>query len=199
MLTRKKIALTILAAAAGAIFILSQSAWSDPKGNSVKLEGTWVAKLPGTPCQWNYVITPTESSGRSASLWGTFTIPIPGALVGLPAQYQTDDLSVFSGEIILTGRNEARGTATWWGLQKTVPGDPGYPFKQVVYIGVGSFTVSFPAPGKSLVTHQMKFYAPTADADGDGLPDPGQQPVFVAPEITSTDTCTSLTTSGSHR
>lgn len=191
MLSKKNIALTILAAVGGTLLILSQTAWSDQHGTSAKLEGAWVARLPGTPFQWNYVMTPAEPSGRRATLWGAFTIPIPGALVGLPAQYQTLGLSVFSGEGVMTGRNEAKGTVIWWGLKDTDVG-----IKQVVYIGVDSFTVSFTAPGKSQVTHLMKFYDPSSDTDGDGLPDPGQQPVYSAPAVTSADTCTSLSALG---
>jgi hypothetical protein len=187
MLSKKNIALTILAAAGGTLLILSQSAWSDQHGTSAKLEGAWVARLPGTPFQWNYVMTPAQPSGQRATAWGAFTIPIPGALVGLPAQYQTMDLSVFSGELVMTERNEAKGKVVWWGLKDTGTG-----IKQVVYIGVDSFTATFTAPGKTLVTHLMKFYDPSADADGDGLPDPGQQPVFSAPPVTSTDTCASM-------
>ena len=203
MLSKKNIALTILAAAGGPLLILSQSAWSDQHGNSAKLEGAWVAKMPGTPFQWNYVLTPTEPDGQRATLWGTFTIPIPGFVYGLPTQYQPEELSVISGEVVMTGRNEAKGTVIWWGLKNTVPGDPAYPFKQVVHIGVNSFTISFTAPGKAQVTHHMKFYAPSADANGDGLPDPGQKPVFPVPpttsiDVTSIDTCTSLSALGFH-
>ena len=198
MLSKKNIALTILAAAGGTLLILSQSAWSDEHGSSAKLEGAWVAKMPGTPFQWNYVMTPTEPSGQRATLWGTFTIPIPGFVYGLPAQYQPEELSVISGEVVMTGRNEAKGTVIWWGLKNTVSG-----IKQVVHIGVNSFTLSFTAPGKAQVTHHMKFYDPSADADGDGLPDPGQKPVFPVPpttsiDVTSTDTCTSLSALGFH-
>jgi hypothetical protein len=203
MLSKKNIALTILAAAGGTLLILSQSAWGDQHGNSAKLEGAWVAKMPGTPFQWNYVLTPTEPCGQRATLWGTFTIPIPGALYGLPTQYQPEELSVISGEVVMTGRNEAKGTVIWWGLKNTVPGDPAYPIKQVVHIGVNSFTLSFTAPGKAQVTHHMKFYDPSADANGDGLPDPGQKPVFPVPpttsiDVTSIDTCTSLSALGFH-
>jgi hypothetical protein len=143
--------------------------------------------MPGTPFQWNYVVTPTEPSGQRATLWGTFTIPIPGDLYGLPAKYQPEELSIFSGESVMTGRKEIAGTAIWWGLKNTDSG-----IKQVVHIGVDSFAATLTAPGQYLATHHMKFYDPSADADGDGLPDPGQQPVFSAPPVTSIDTCTSL-------
>jgi hypothetical protein len=198
MFSKKNIVLAALTAAAAALLVVAQTAWSGGDRESIKLEGAWVARLPGTPTQWNYVMSSTESSGRRASLWGVFTVPIPGFLYGLPTQYEPDELSPFSGELVLTGRNEAAGTVIWWGLKNTVPSET-YPFKkQVVHLGVDSFTVSFAASGKAQATHHMKFYDPSADADGDGLPDPGKEPVFSAPPITSSDTSTTLATLGFH-
>jgi hypothetical protein len=198
MLSKKNIVRVALTAAAAALLVVAQSAWSGRDRESNKLEGAWVAKVPGTPAQWNYVISSTESSGRQASVWGVFTVPIPGFLYGLPAQYEAEELSAFSGELVLTGRKEAEGTVIWWGLKNTVPSKT-YPFnKQVVHIGVDSFTCSFTASGKTQVTHQMKFYDPSADTDGDGLPNPGQLPVFSAAPLTSTDTSTTLAALGFH-
>ena len=144
------------------------------------------------PAQWNYVLTPTEPSGRRASVYGAFSIRIPGFLYGLPAQYESEESPTFWGEVMLTGRNEAEGTVIWWGLKNTVPSQT-YPFeKQLVVIGVDSFSVSLTASGKTQVTHNMKFYDPSADADGDGLPDSGQDPVFSAAPMISHDTSLTL-------
>jgi hypothetical protein len=193
MKTKQCAALAIIAVAAGAFLALNPQAQSDAnKGQAIQLEGAWVARVPGMPAQWNYVLTPTESSGRRASLYGAFSVRIPGFLYGLPAQYESDDSPTFWGEVMLTGRNEAEGTVIWWGLKNTVPSST-YPFeKQLVVIGVDSFTVSFMASGKTQVTHNMKFYDPSADADGDGLPDPGQDPVFSAAPMISYDTSLTL-------
>jgi hypothetical protein len=193
MKTKQYAALAIMAVAAGAFLALSPHAQSDAnKRQAMQLEGTWVAKVPGMPAQWNYVLTPTEPSGRRASVYGVFTVPIPGFLYGQPPQFKSDELSAFLGEVVLTGRNEAEGRVIWWGLKNTVPSQT-YPFeKQVVVIGVDSFTVSLMASGKTQVTHRMKFYDPDADADGDGLPDSGQDPVFSAASMISYDTSLTL-------
>ncbi len=189
MKTKQYAALVVLAVAAGAFLALSPHAQSAAKQRqAMQLEGTWIARVPGMPAQWNYVLTPAEPSGRRASVHGAFSIRIPGFLYGLPAQYESEDFPTFWGDVIVTGRNEAEGTVIWWGLKNTVPSVT-YPFeKQLVVIGVDSFTVSQMAPGKTQVTHNMRFYDPSADADGDGLPDPGQDPVFTAAPMVSHDT-----------
>jgi len=134
MLRKRNIVLAGLTAAAAVLVVVTQTAWSGRDHEPTKLEGAWVASPPGMPAQWNYIMVPTESSGRRASLWGTFTAPIPGFLYGLPGQYEPEELSALSGEVVLTGRNEAEGTVIWCGMKSTVPGDPAYPFKRVVHI-----------------------------------------------------------------
>jgi len=189
MKTKQCAALAILAVVAGAFLALSPHAQSGAnQRQAMELDGTWVARVPGMPAQWNYVLTPTDPSGRRASVHGAFSIRIPGFLYGLPAQYESEEFPSFWGEVMLTGRNEAEGTVIWWSLKNTVP-SPTYPFeKQLVVIGVDSFSVSLTAPGQTQVTHNMKFYDPSADSDGDGLPDPGQDPVFTAAPFLSHDT-----------
>lgn len=193
MKTNQYAALAVLAVAAGAFLALSPHAQSDGnRRQAMKLEGAWVARVPGMPAQWSYVLTPADSSGRRASVQGAFSIRIPGFLYGLPAQYESEEFPSFWGEVMLTGRNEAEGTVIWWGLKNTVPTQT-YPFeKQLVVIGVDSFSVSLTAPGKTQVIHNMKFYDPSADVDGDGLPDSGQDPVFSAAPMISYDTSLTL-------
>lgn len=124
----------------------------------------------------------------TASVHGAFSVRIPGFLYGLPAQYESEEFPTFWGEVMLTGRNEAEGTVIWWGLKSSVPSETYLFEKQLVVIAVDSFTVSLTAPGKTQVTHRIKVYDPSADADGDGLPDLGQGPVFTAAPFISQDT-----------
>jgi hypothetical protein len=85
------------------------------------------------------------------------------------------------GELVMTGPDTVEFTAVWYGMKK------GVPFDQVVVIGVNSGQARFTGPGKSEGTHHLAMYAPGADVDGDGLPDPGQAPAVCLP-ATSIDT-----------
>jgi hypothetical protein len=57
----------------------------------------------------------------------------------------------------------------------------------VLWIGTSTGTFTFVAPGKIEVLHNFAFYAPSADADGDGLPDPDAAPVHTV-QLSTVDT-----------
>jgi hypothetical protein len=178
MLSKKNIALTILAAAGGTLLILSQSAWCDQHGNSAKLEGAWIGKVLGTPVTWSYSLAP-DPSGRSAAMSGSIQVPI-GPSVVVPGLFP--DLEYYSpmvGQAVMTGRDTVQFTAVWYGMKT------GVPFNQVVFIGVNSGEGKFTKSGQLINTNHLAFYAPSADADHDGLPDPGQTPALCLPATVS--------------
>ena len=57
----------------------------------------------------------------------------------------------------------------------------------VVWIGTSQGTFTFTAPGKISVVHNFAFYWPSADSDGDGLPDANAEPAYEV-QILSEDT-----------
>ncbi len=59
----------------------------------------------------------------------------------------------------------------WYGVLK------GTPFDTIISIGTVHSEVTITAPGRSEVTHNFAIYAPDADKDGDGFPDPGAKPL----------------------
>lgn len=83
--------------------------------------------------------------------------------------------------MVVTGPDTVQFTGHWFGMKK------GFPFNQVVYIGLNSGSGKLTESGKWLATCRLAMYAPSADADGDGLPDPGQTPLVCLP---STVVCT---------
>ena len=156
-------------------------AWTGTEPQSYKLEGAWVAKVPGTPIMWNYALSP-DPSGRSAAMFGEIQVPIGPSII-VPGLFP--DLEYYStmvGEIKMTGPDTCEFSSVWYGMKK------GFPFNQVVFIGMNNGQARFIEPGRALGTNHLAFYAPSADADGDGLPDPGQAPVLCLPPSVSIGT-----------
>ncbi len=138
-----------------------------------KLEGAWIARLtsisttPDTPlAQWTYIWSP-DPSGRRAALRGSVDVNFgPVAAGSSPTQ--------LIGEAVMTGPDTAAINAMWYGIQKhnDVPSP-----EEITYIGTVAATIRFIAPDKMAATDHFKIYLPSADADGDGIPDPGSVPV----------------------
>jgi hypothetical protein len=139
---------------------------------AIKLEGAWIARVtsspfPPGPYQWTYVLA-RDSSGRSATLHGTVDVGFPG---GIPHDRTTPLL----GELRQTGPDTAVFNSIWYGLNQGV----------VVFIGRSWGTTRFFGPDKAEVQHNFEIYLPSADVDGDGLPD---GPPAAAFGVTSLDT-----------
>ncbi len=147
-------------------------AWSEPK--AYKLEGSWVVKVPGTPVLWSYASSP-DPSGRSAAISGEIHVPLGPSII-VPGLFpDLEYYSPFVGQMIMTGPDTFEFSSVWYGMKK------GFPFNQVVFIGMNNGQGRFIEPGTAVATNHMAFYAPTADADGDGLPDPDATPVLCLP------------------
>ncbi len=169
------------AAGSVALVVAVAASLAQSQSQSNKLEGSWIGKVPGTPVMWSYTLSP-DPSGRSAAMSGSIPVPLGPSLI-VPGLFP--DLEYYSpmvGQATMTGLDTAEFTAVYYGMKK------GFPFNQVVFIGVNSGQVTFTDPGKSIHTNHLAFYAPTADADHDGLPDPGQLPVLCVPASISLET-----------
>lgn len=178
-ISKQKVVMTALVAAAAAFVLVLQIGASGPDQGGFKLEGAWVAKVPGTPVQWSYTLSP-EPSGRSASVSGFIQVGIkPAAFGPFP---DADFVSPIIGEVVMTGRDTAVFNSVWYGIKK------GFPFDQIVFIGMNKGQLRFTGPGKAEGTHNLVFYDPSSDKDGDGLPDPGETPVLSIPTATTVET-----------
>lgn len=141
-----------------------------PQG-AYKLEGAWIAKVPGTSGQWTFVMVP-DASGKTAAGHGSIDV---GFVLGpdLVADYQSPLLI----QAVMTGPRTAVSTSVWYGIRKLSSPGPQHENAEVVYIGMSHGTTTYVAPGKATGLHALSFYLPAADADGDGLPDAGATPV----------------------
>ena len=187
MFIKPKIVVAALATMATTLLVLTQTAATPPGPASYKLEGAWIAKVPTTPLQWSYVFSPSDPSGRRATLSGSLQVSIPAALI-VPGFPEFDYSSPSVGEAVMTGPDTAKFTAVGYSIKKVAP-SPEYPFlEQVTVIWVTSGEVKFTAPGKTETTHHVAYYLPAADGNGDGLPDEGSTPFACLPPTTSIDT-----------
>jgi hypothetical protein len=182
MLNKKNILVVTLASAAVALLIITQGAGAGPNAQANKLEGAWIAKAAVGPVQGSYVLTPSDPSGQRATLSGMIQVGIPVQVIFPDLFPETEISGDFVGEAVMTGPNTGNYTIVGYGRKKL---DPPTPFQeQVVEIWVDSGQITFTGPGKMQVTHHVAYYHPEADADGDGLPDPGQTPVVCLPAAT---------------
>jgi hypothetical protein len=84
--------------------------------------------------------------------------------------------------LIIVGNDIAVFNSVWYGIKRD------FPFDQIVYIGMNSGEIVLTGPGKAEGKHNLMFYEPSSDGDGDGLPDPDEEPVLCIPEVTSVET-----------
>jgi hypothetical protein len=171
--SRPRVVGPLLAAAAAVLFAAATAVAANDGSGAFKLEGAWIAKVQGAPFQWSYVLSP-DASGRRASLHGSVDIAFAGPI---PADRGTPLI----GESVMTGRDTGKFNSMWYGISNSST-------PQIAYIGVSSGEIMFVDQGKMVVTHHFYFYLPSADADGDGIPDPGAVPVIPPVVVVSIDT-----------
>jgi hypothetical protein len=169
-ISKKKILIRV---AAVAIFLLAAQVNASETGpGAFKLEGAWIARVVSVdgqhgeyPFQWSYVLSPSPS-GNSASIHGSID-------VGFPDGLDVDFTTPIIGEIVKTGPHTAAFNSYWYEIKNY----------QIVEIGRAWGESEFVKPGMAEVTHHFEIYLSAADGDGDGLPDPGSEPIL---EFTAT-------------
>lgn len=163
---------SILAAvlAAGGLSV----AWMDK--HHYQLGGAWIGGNPGI--QWNLLQIPLDPAGKteafrvSALKWGP-------AVAGLISGFGADSLTDFVGE----GRMISRDTAKWKCVgYAQVAGNS--PENMAIFVYSGTF--KFTGCDSAVLVYTLSVYPAAADADGDGYPDAGAQPVVTIPDMTDT-------------
>jgi hypothetical protein len=162
---RRWVLIPALASLFAALLLVPRFVESGQTG-AVKLEGAWIAKVTamdgvpaGTPLpfQWSYVLAPS-ASGRSASIHGSVDVAFPESVV-------SDFHTPIVGEMVQTGPDTVAFTSIWYHVAE------GSQVDQIVLIGMVRGEARFIGPGKAEATHHFALYLPSADADGDGLPE----------------------------
>jgi len=151
------------------VLLGAPSAMASDVSGAYKLEGAWVAKVVGVPLQWSYVWAPS-ASGRRGSAHGSLDVGV--SFVDIPSG---DHSSPFLIEGFMAGPDRVIANALWYGIREIEPPNP--LTQEVVYIGFDTGELTFVGPGKAHGIHNLSFYLPSQDADGDGLPDAGEVPV----------------------
>lgn len=172
--SKKKI---LIGMAAVAIFLLAAQVTMSKAGPAaIKLEGAWIARVVGDdltpvspPVQWSYVLAPSPS-GNSASVHGSVDVAFA------PPGDQYDFITPLIGEVVKTGPRTAVSNAYYYLIKDN----------EIVLIGRALGEWKFLEPGVAKVTIHFEDYLPTQDGDGDGLPDPGQEP-FATSTYTTRD------------
>ena len=180
MLVRKFTVITAGLLAAAAALLLAASAATAGGAGGHKLEGVWIAKSAGG--QWTYVLTP-DPSGRRASGHGSVEIGFSlDFLFG-----ESDRPSPLLINLEMTGKDTGVYNCIWYGIRELPDLGPMTPTAELTYIGIVKGTLTFVGPGKMEGLHSFELYYPDQDGDGDGLPDPNEEPAF-AFEAESIDT-----------
>lgn len=179
MFTRRKTIVTVaVAATVATIALFAATGASAGDDTGYKLEGVWVAKVQGSPVQWTYTLSP-DPSGRRAALAGFIQVGVRPIVLGIFPDAEFS--SPIVGELVIRADGVTVFNSVWYGMKT------GFPFDQIVYIGMNSGEARRTADNKAEGTHNIAYYDPSSDQDGDGLPDPGAVPVLVLP-VTTVDT-----------
>jgi hypothetical protein len=162
-------ALLTLVLAAAAISI----AWTGQR--HYRFGGSWIGS--GGGAVWNGQQVPQDPEGQT----GTFqlhTITYGADLTGLLQAFDADGFSNAVGEGELTSGNTGKWTAVQYAVKQ---GNP----PQIRLIIIMSGTTKYTSPSHYNIYFTEYVYLASADANGDGLPDPGATPVLTIPNLTS--------------
>jgi hypothetical protein len=102
------------------------------------------------------------------------------AFAGLLASFGADSLSDAIGEARMISSDTAKWTLISYA--QATPQQPGDLLKNLAIV-MFSGTWKFTSDDTVVLNYTVNVYLPSADADGDGYPDPGAQPVLTIPGV----------------
>ena len=158
MFNRKMLVAVPLTIACAAALVLTTT--GSARQPTYKLQGAWVSRVPGYPMQWTTMFAPTDLLGRHATLWGTLEVPIPpqALCTNVPTFDATSD---YMGEAVMIGPDKAQVTMIGYSLYQG----------QIAFIWMAAGELKFTGPCKGESTFRIAYYLPSADTNGDGIPE----------------------------
>ena len=142
-----------------------------------RLGGAWVGGHPGFT--WSAIQAPMDPLGQTCA-----DRPIlkycDAQFAGLLAAFGADNLSDAVGEARMISPDTAKWTLIAYA--QATPRQPGDLLENKAII-MFSGTWKFTSENSVVLNYTVNVYLPSADADGDGYPDVGTQPVLTIPGV----------------
>jgi hypothetical protein len=137
-----------------------------------RLGGAWIGGHPGFT--WSAIQAQMDPLGQTCADRAILK-NFDNQFAGLLAAFGADNLSDAVGEARMISPDTARWTLLAYAV--ATPHAPGELLQNqaiVLYSGTWKFT----SDNTAVLNYSVNVYLPSADADGDGLPDPGATPVL---------------------
>ena len=142
-----------------------------------QLGGAWVGGNP--TYTWSVLFAPSDPTGQTAAARPILKY-FNAQFAGLLASFGADNLSDATGEARMISLDTARWTLISY--MQVTPHQPGDPLQNKAII-VSHGTWQFTGNDTAVLNYTLDIYLPSADADGDGYPDPGTAPVLTVPTL----------------
>ena len=143
--------------------------------------GAWIGSGGGITA--SVFDMPCDPAGRTTAMRIT-PLTHPAEIAGLLATFGADTITESAAQAEMISQDTAKWTSVGY---FTKQGNP--PLICMIYVMKG--TLKFTGPDRRVVNYTADYYPgpanalglPSADADGDGFPDPGTTPVLSLPDL----------------
>jgi hypothetical protein len=142
-----------------------------------RLGGAWVGG--SSTYTWSVMFAPMDPLGQTAAARPILKY-FNAQFAGLLASFGADNLSDAAGEAKMISPDTAQWTLISY-MQAT-PKQPGDLLQNKAII-VSHGTWKFTSDTTAVLNYTLDIYPPSADANGDGFPDAGAQPVLSIPTV----------------
>ena len=165
------VGLAMMALVAGALCVTGFG----PK--NYRLGGAWVGG--SSIYTWSVMFAPSDPQGQTAAARPILKY-FDANFAGLLASFGADNLSDATGEAKMVSLDTAQWTLISY--MQVTPNQPGDLLQNKAII-VSHGTWTFSSDSTAVLNYTLDVYLPAADADGDGFPDAGAQPIMSIPTV----------------